>query len=226
VCVFTYALIVITLMLPAVKLGEVNVSSRYSFDTQILERASAKGSLLTKKNPKLKKDINKSDISSKKKTAVKPKKIVTHTKKVRVATKKISRAYEGRVLMAPFGVSNYTSEDYNKMLKGTGLEGYGNTFKKMEIKYQVNGLYAIAVAMHESGLGKDPLKGNNYFGMIGMKFDSISDNIYYFGHLMSGGLYKGSGLTTISAIGSRYCVGDTWSAKVETHMRERAHKVG
>ena len=143
----------------------------------------------------------------------------------KVAPKKVSRSYEGRVLMAAFGISTYTAADYDTMLKGTGLAGTGDLFKKMELKYGVNGLFAIAVAMHESGLGKHPLKGNNYFGMIGMHFDSVSDNIYYFGHLMSGGLYKKAGLTTIEAIGDRYCVGNTWPNLVQVHMRQRARMV-
>ena len=232
-CVFTYALLVITMSLPAVQLGENGISSQYVNDTRTFVKSFPDTQRLMAYQPKMKKaQINSKKATKKvvKKVVKKPKPVVKKTRVIKhvvkkVVVKKVSRAYEGRVLMTAFGISSYTAANYDTMLKGTGLAGYGDVFKKMELKYGVNGLFAIAVALHESALGNHPLKGNNYFGMIGMHFDSVSDNIYYFGHLMSGGLYKKAGLTTIYSIGSRYCVGNTWPDRVLAHMRQRAHMV-
>lgn len=146
-------------------------------------------------------------------------------KKAREAYTVISRGQVSRMVnYQPFGENIFTAEDYNRMLEDTGLEECGKYFKYIEIKNDVNGLFGIAVAMHESARGRMPLPGNNYFGMIGMKFDNKKDNIYYFGKLLSGRLYKGSGLKTIDDVNSKYCVGDTWSGKVKVFMKEMASK--
>ena len=135
--------------------------------------------------------------------------------------KKISRAKANRVKMMPFEKNIFTAAEYDLMLKGTGLAGCGKYFKKMEDKYKVNALFAIGVAMHESALGRKPIRNHNYFGMIGMSFKSKGDNIMYFGKLLSGGLYKGSGKRTIKEIGSRYAADVNWPARVTAHMVER-----
>lgn len=142
----------------------------------------------------------------------------SETKKV---VKKISRAKARRAKMMPFEKNVFTAAEYNVMLKGTGLSGCGKYFKKMEDKYKVNALFAIGVAMHESALGFKPIRNHNYFGMIGMSFKSKSDNIMYFGELMSGRLYKDSGKNTIGEIGSRYAADPNWSSRVTSHMIER-----
>ncbi|MEI6131295.1 MAG: glucosaminidase domain-containing protein [Bacillota bacterium] len=233
--VFVFAFVTITTMVPAVQAGEIRQNQSLVNETETVKNltpkkkmfAQAKMKILTttavvkKKVVVKKKPVVKKKVVVKKKAVVKKKPVV----KKKVVKKKTSRGDSDRVFMEPFGTSSFTSADYETMLAGSGLDGFGYAFKKMELKYGVNGLFAIGVAMLESGNGKSPLSGHNYFGMIGMKFDSTEDNIMYFGKLMSGRLYKGSGLTTIAGIGGRYCVGGTWAAKVIVHMKQRANKV-
>ena len=226
VCVFVYALIVFTLLLPATKIDEKNQTALVTFDNNLITKANSsqvKGHI--KENVKPQKKIIKKNSRSLTVDRPKVKPEVKPVVKPAVVKIKTSPSSDGKVLLLPFGINVFSSADYEKMLQGTGLDGYGNTFKNMELKYGVNGLFAMGVALHESALGNHPLSGNNYFGMIGMHFDSTSDNIFYFGHLLSGGLYEGAGLTTIPAINDRYASDPNWATRVLAHMVQRAHMV-
>jgi len=130
---------------------------------------------------------------------------------------------QARLTFNPFEKSNLTVEQYNNILRGTGLEGAGVSFYTMEQKYNVNGMFAVSVAFLESGLGRHKANTNNFFGMRGnngwMAFDSVDANIQYFGKLMNSNLYKGKG---ILQIGKVYCPGtyEDWASKVTSIMKK------
>ena len=133
--------------------------------------------------------------------------------------RKVNRSIRsGRINKEPLGGSCFTVENYDNMLANTALKGCGKHFKRMETKYGVNGLFAIAVACHESGNGYHDMGCKNYFGMIGLKFKNEKECIMHFGKLISGPLYKGSGRTTIEEVGARYCSSSTWVPKIKTMM--------
>ena len=128
----------------------------------------------------------------------------------------------------PFYITHTTVEEYDYILKDTRLEGYGYCFKKIEDEYGVNGLFAMAVATLESGLGKSSLgqNNNNFYGIRGKgsswaKFESVESGILYFGKLMNNSLYYGK---TIKKIAPIYC-NDDWADKVSSIMTRYINKL-
>ena len=128
----------------------------------------------------------------------------------------------------PFYITYTTVEEYDYILKGTNLEGYGYCFKQIEEDYGVNGLFAISVATQESGLGRSPLakSNNNFYGIKSgstswAKFKSIESGILYFGKLMNHSRYKGK---TISQIAPIYC-NQEWGGKVSSIITRYVNRI-
>lgn len=124
--------------------------------------------------------------------------------------------------MNPHSKSNLTVEELNAMLYKTGLKFQGQAFKDMEDSYNVNALFAMGVAMHESANGYKKANTHNYFGFRGnkgwMSFSSPYECIQYFGRLIHNNY---SNRTTISAIQSKYCPdGSPWAQRVIAHMKQ------
>lgn len=121
----------------------------------------------------------------------------------------------------PFKTTNLSAEQFNKILLGTGLEGQGEAYFKVEREYGVNGMFAIGVAFLESGFGKYKANTNNYYGMRTgkgyMSFSSPAENILYFGKLMNKNLYKGKSMPQIARI---YCPPNhkNWVSSVRSIM--------
>lgn len=128
----------------------------------------------------------------------------------------------------PFEITNLTEKQFNKILKGTGLEGQGGAYKQLEEEHGVNGVYAISVAFLESGYGKHKAGKNNFYGMKGnkgwMSFNTPEDNIMYFGELMNRDLYRGKSIDRIAKI---YCPPNykSWVSKVNYIMGENYNKI-
>ena len=63
-------------------------------------------------------------------------------------------------------LSNLTTEDFDKMLKSTELEGSGYIFTEIEKKYGINGLYMLGLTCLESNFGKSTFakERNNLVG--------------------------------------------------------------
>ena len=118
-----------------------------------------------------------------------------------------------------FTETNLTVEALDTILAGTGLEGMGQAFYDMEETYQVNALFAMAVAKTESGLGVTnyATNRNNYFGMLGRTFESGEEGIMAFGELMNRSLYFGK---TMPEIAEKYCPlnKDLWVEKNMQYM--------
>lgn len=128
----------------------------------------------------------------------------------------------------PFVKSGMTAEQFNIMLAGSGLAGCGESYYNMEQNYNVNGVFAIGVAFHESGYGRYKANTNNFYGMRGnsgwMAFESPDANIQYFGKLMNQSLYYGKSIDSIGAI---YCPGTSasWASAVRGMMSSCYNKV-
>lgn len=137
-------------------------------------------------------------------------------------------ATQAKLSYNPFEKCNLTVEQYNKILKGTGLEGCGQSYYAMEETYGVNGLFAISVAFHESGYGKHRANTNNFYGMRGnngwMSFSTPDANIQYFGKLMNKSLYFEKSIVDIGKI---YCPGtyNSWASAVKSLMKESFNKI-
>ena len=118
-----------------------------------------------------------------------------------------------------FTKSNLTPEALELILSGTGLAGMGQAFYDMEQTYQVNALFAMAVAKTESGMGVTnyATNRNNYFGLIGRTFASGEEGIMAFGELMNRSLYYGK---TMAEIAEKYCPPnkDLWVEKNTQYM--------
>ena len=61
----------------------------------------------------------------------------------------------------PHSKSGYSIKQLNKMLEGTGLANTGESFFQMENEHEVNALFAMAVAMHESAYGTKKANTHN-----------------------------------------------------------------
>lgn len=128
----------------------------------------------------------------------------------------------------PFEVTNLSIEDFNEILAGTALSGYGESYYLLEKDYGINGVFAISVAFHESGYGKYRANTNNFYGMKGnngwMAFESPHSNIQYFGKLMNKNLYYGK---SIINIGKVYCPNtySSWANAVTGIMNECYNKI-
>lgn len=114
-------------------------------------------------------------------------------------------------IFCPTGIS---TDGFDVLLKGTGLEGCGTYFQSMESQYGINGLFAVSVAKIESGLGESNLakKKNNFFGLLGCSYSSKENGILAFGKLISESpYYQGK---TMEQIAKTYCP-PTWSKWME-----------
>jgi hypothetical protein len=129
----------------------------------------------------------------------------------------------------PYVKTNLSTAQFNKILDGTGLDGYGESYYRLEQKHDINGVYAMSVAFLESGYGKHLINRNNFYGMRGdggwLSFDSPSENIAYFGKLMMRDCYTSK--ETISGIGTVYCPDpiEDWAGQVKGIMRRSYDKV-
>lgn len=128
----------------------------------------------------------------------------SYTALSKVLEEKVAEANRAVFTFDVFTKTNLSADDFNKLLEGTALAGHGQDFYDMEQIWSVNGLFALSVARTESSIGDSAMarNQNNYFGMIGLSFDSPREGILYFGELMNNSLYKGKAIESIAAI---YC---------------------
>ena len=130
-----------------------------------------------------------------------------------------------------FSVTGLTAEDFNSLLEGTPLAGSGSAWVGAE-GFGVNGIFAIAVAARESGLGTSTLAAskNNYFGISDghgglYAFSSTYDAAMNFARLISTSQhYNGKSIDEISL---HYCTADPtgWAQGVKTFMSSYYGKI-
>ena len=125
-----------------------------------------------------------------------------------------------------FQATGLNAEAFNLMLSGSGLAGHGADFVELENTYGINGVFAIAVAKVESGLGSSHLamKKNNFFGMIGNSFSSDREGVLAFGRLMNKPVYHGKPLDVIART---YCppTAVEWTSAVKACMSRYWNKL-
>ncbi len=86
----------------------------------------------------------------------------------------------------------------------------------------------MSVAFHESGYGYYRANTNNCYGMRSnsgwMSFNSLEDNIMYFGELMNGRFYAGK---SIDNIAKTYCPGthEAWTSAIKAMMKTQFDKI-
>ncbi|MCM1338084.1 MAG: hypothetical protein NC191_00250 [Muribaculaceae bacterium] len=124
-----------------------------------------------------------------------------------------------------------TAEDLNTCLKGTKLEGLGQTFIDAQEKYGVNAILLMSIAKVESGLGNAPAKdkkGIHKYNISGLKKRSggYQDNTSYEQCVDSCAsslrrLYFNAkpARATLEQIRKNYCPGNLkWSSDVAKEM--------
>ena len=131
--------------------------------------------------------------------------------------------------------NDFTAEELDTGLEGTGLSGLGKDFKKAENTYGVNAILLMAMAKHETGNGTSELflEKNNLFGFNAVDLDPYNqatdfktpgDSIDTVAkhlkekYLSSRGDYY-NGIST-DAIGKSYATDPDWSKKVNWMMIE------
>ena len=131
--------------------------------------------------------------------------------------------------------NDFTAEELDTALEGTGLAGLGKDFKNAEDTYGVNAILLMAMAKHETGNGTSELflKKNNLFGFNAVDFDPYNqatdfkkpgDSIdmvakhWQEKYLSSSGDYY-NGVST-DAIGKSYATDPDWSKTVNGMMIE------
>jgi beta-N-acetylglucosaminidase len=133
--------------------------------------------------------------------------------------------------------SNLSADQLNNMInstlkakgkKSSTLYNTGTAFYNMEHSYNVNALFALAVASLEGAWGTSSAakKKNNPFGIYSKgksrSFSSTGEGINYFGSLISNS-YIAKGYNTISKINSKYCPGNSkWTSYVTSIMKSYA----
>lgn len=130
--------------------------------------------------------------------------------------------------------TNLSGEEIDKALHGTNLSGLGQAFANMEEQYGVNALFAISVAVHESGWGRSHLaqSRNNLFGIAAYdgnegaaySFSSKESCIDHWGEMIRDVYFK-RGYTTIASVNSIYASDKRWASKVERTMVELKSKI-
>lgn len=126
--------------------------------------------------------------------------------------------------------SNLSVDEITLMVKDTAFDGLAPALKDIDDK-GVNAIFALSVAMLESGNGRSYLarSQNNIFGLDpyngGMSFSNKSDCVKYFGNLMKKH-YFANGRNTLYDINQMYePYNSNWSDLVSTIMYENRAKV-
>ena len=130
--------------------------------------------------------------------------------------------------------SNLTTHEIGEITKGTNLEGIESAVVEIEEKYNINALFTLALAAHESGYGSSYLarNRNNIFGICAYDsnvdaasgFASKSDCVRYWGKLINESYFR-KGRTTLESINSIYASDTTWASQVRDVMSSMMQKI-
>jgi len=109
-----------------------------------------------------------------------------------------------------------------KLVTQGNLRGLEEAFWQAEQDYDVNCLFVMAIAAHESANGTICFKPNNMFGYGSSGFSSKAECIDVVSRALannylstSGSLYSGK---TIASVNRRYAASTTWDDKVANNM--------
>ena len=131
--------------------------------------------------------------------------------------------------------SNLTANELNNFLKDTKLEGLGQSFLDAEKKYNVNAIYLMSHAIHESDWGnsKIAIEKNNLFGFKAYdsspydnakKFTSMEESIDYTARFIAnyylneqGKYFNGPNLIGMN---KNYATSKQWASKIAVLMKK------
>lgn len=151
-----------------------------------------------------------------------------------------SKGIDENNIFYPIYKTNFSAEDLDSGLRGTGLEGLGRYFYEAEQKTGINSVLLVGIANHESNYGRSNIakKKNNLFGFnaydkspmesatdyknYGDSILSVSRKIKDL-YLVEQGRYF-EGFST-EAMNLHYSTDKEWSKKVNRHMVRFAHKM-
>lgn len=135
-------------------------------------------------------------------------------------------------------VSNITVDDAKKMLGGTALYQEAESFVKAERLYDVNAVFLMGIAAHESawGTSRRAREDNNLTG-YGVYSDSskginkqtkeegllATAETLHERYLTKGGNYYEG--TSITDVNKHYCVGDEWASAVANYAYQLMKKI-
>lgn len=135
--------------------------------------------------------------------------------------------------------SELSEDEFNLILLGSNMSGLGYIFEEIEKTYNINGLFILAIAMQESGLGSSnmAITKNNVTGYmaydsntgLAKRFKSFEDCLMTTSRLISkdyltkgGKHYNG---TSIFDINIKYCSQIDWSINLISIMFSSIEKI-
>jgi hypothetical protein len=132
-----------------------------------------------------------------------------------------------------------TAQDLNECLKGTKLEGLGQTFIDAQNKYGVNALFLMSIVKVESKYGEAPAKELktgivHKYNVAGLKkrgggyqeHSSYAECINSCAKTLQKLYFKQLKLVTIDEIRSAFCPGNKkWTVKVYDEMNNLSSKI-
>lgn len=131
-------------------------------------------------------------------------------------------------------LTHYQAVDFDEMLAGTPLNGYGDVFVRIEEEIGVNGLFMAGLCGQEQGFGRGPLavKKNNltsyaaYDGQVSKarSFESFEEcllvtaNMLRKNYLTEGGKHHNG--FTLSAVNVKYATDKKWDDSILVIMKK------
>lgn len=131
--------------------------------------------------------------------------------------------------------SNLTKSELNKIVSSTNLRGIGEACLIAEHLYNVNALFIISLAQHESGNGNSKIAKykNNLFGIgaydknpykYAKTFESKEDCILYFANMIKKNYFDKRNRKTAQKIGQIYASDPAWATKLAKTMEKNYKK--
>lgn len=130
--------------------------------------------------------------------------------------------------------TNLTAEEIKVITLGTGLEGIEDAVVEIEEAYDINAIFTLALAAHESGWGTSYLARdrNNLFGICAYDsnvgaasgYSSKAECVRSWGSIIYNE-YFAHGRTTLSSINDIYASDTTWASQVASTMRRIANRI-
>ncbi len=131
--------------------------------------------------------------------------------------------------------SNLTKSELNKIVSNTNLKGLGEACLIAEHLYNVNALFIISLAQHESGNGKSKIARdkNNLFGIgaydrdpykYAKTFETKEDCILYFAKMIKRNYFDKRNRRTAQKIGEIYASDPAWATKLAKTMEKNYKK--
>lgn len=124
----------------------------------------------------------------------------------------------GQVQSMDMSVPSGVTVDDLKLVTRYKLVGTEETLYQLEQEYDLNCLFLLAIASHESAYGTMQFRPNNVCGYGGKGFSSVNECLQTVGKALansylstSGAYYKGK---TIAAVNRTYAADGSWNVKV------------